>query len=196
MSPEYYYKIAFLMFTREIISTTAFSIMDFASHIDKQTVINSLAQLTSYIATKSVGNDFKPSTILPVIQNLKTGYDFIELGSTFVQQRERAATLALLYSTAGAITKVGDIPSNASMGALLAAFGEYMLSTMNAGNTPFIYHRVNRLAPKFTFKQKVKLGAFFIFIGGSVYFSILLFKNCLKYIFKRIKRRKLLKFSH
>lgn len=134
--------------------------------------------------------------LLVMISNLKIGYDFIELGSNLVQQRERAATLALLYSTAGAITKVGDIPSNATMGALLAAFGEYMLSTMNNGNTPFIYHRINRLAPKFTFRQKIKLGAFFIFVGGSVYFSILLFKNCLKYIFKRIKTRKVVKFSH
>lgn len=194
MSPEYYYKIAFLMLTRDALAT-AFSIMDFASSVDKQMVINSAAQLASYIATKSVGNNFEPSTIIPIISNLKTGYDFIELSSNVVQKHERAATIALLYSAAGAITKVGDIPSSASMGALLAAFGEYMLSTMNNGNTPFIYHRTNRLAPKFTFKQKIKLSAFFIFLAGSIYFSILLFKNCLKYIFKRIKRKKVVKFS-
>lgn len=193
MAPEYYFRIAILMMARETL-VTAFSILDFASHIDRQIAINSLAQLGSYIATKSVGNDLKPSNILPVVSNLKTGYDFIQLGSDLVQQRERAATLALLYSTAGAITKVGDIPSNASMGALLAAFGEYMLSTMNTGNTPFIYHRANRLAPKFTFKQQVKLTAFFIFVGGFLYFYIFLLKNSLKYMFKRIKKRKIVKF--
>jgi len=194
MAPEYYFRIAILMMARETL-VTAFSIIDFASHLDRQIAINALAQLGSYIATKSVGNDLKPSNILPVVSNLKTGYDFIELGSNLVQQRERAATLALLYSTAGALTKVGDIPSNASMGALLAAFGEYMLSTMNTGNTPFVYHRANRLA----FKQQVKLTAFFIFVGGFLYFSIFLLKNSLKYMFKRIKKikkRKIVKFSN
>ena len=192
MAPEYYFRIAILMMARETL-VTAFSIVDFASHIDRQIAINALAQLGSYIATKSVGNNLNASNILPVVSNLKTGYNFIELGSDLIQQRERAATLALLYSTAGALTKVGDIPSNASMGALLAAFGDYMLSTMNTGNTPFIYRPANLLAPKFTFKQQVKLTAFFIFVGGFVYFSIFLLKNSLKYMFKRIKKRKSIK---
>jgi len=198
MAPEYYFRIAILMMAYETL-VTAFSILDFASHIDRQIAINALTQLGGYIATKSVGNDLKPSNILAVISNLKTGYDFIQLSQNLVQQRERAATLALLYSTAGALTKVGDIPSNASMGALLAAFSDYILSTMNNGNTPFVYHRANRLAPKFTFKQQVKLTAFFIFVGGFLYFFIFLLKNSLKYIFKRIKKikkRKIVKFSH
>ena len=94
MAPEYYFRIAILMMARDTL-VTAFSIVDFASHIDRQIAINALAQLSSYIATKSVGNDLKPSNTLPVVSNLKTGYDFIQLASDLVQQRKRAATLAL-----------------------------------------------------------------------------------------------------
>lgn len=66
MAPEYYFRIAILMMARETL-VTAFSILDFPSHIDSQIAINALAQLGSYIATKSVGNDLKPSNILPFV---------------------------------------------------------------------------------------------------------------------------------
>lgn len=163
MSPQYYIQIRIAILTYQILSVTTFSIIDFLSHIDKEIAINSLAQLASYTATKSVGNNFNPSNILPVISNLKIGNDFIQMASTVSQQRQRVATLALLYSTAGSITKVGDITSNVSMEALLAAFGDYMISTINTHNTPFIYRRPIRLLPRFTFKCQLKLTSFFYY---------------------------------
>lgn len=79
MSPQYYIQIRIAILTYQILSVTTFSIIDFLSHIDKEIAINSLAQLASYTATKSVGNNFNPSNILPVISNLKIGNDFIQM---------------------------------------------------------------------------------------------------------------------
>ena len=44
---------------------------------------------------------------------------------------ERVATVAFVFSTAGLITKTADILTNTIMGALIAAFADYIASFVN-----------------------------------------------------------------
>ena len=117
-------------------------------------------------------------------------------------QPERVATVAFVFSTAGLLTKTGDIPTNATMGTLIVAFADYMGSVVNSGNVPFIYKRPKLI--NLTFKQHVQmqlllLGLLVAISGCSIviiYFtkslirrSWLFFKKSIKTIKKfRLKR--------
>ena len=125
MSPETYYKIVLLMLTRDTVAF-GFSLANFFANGRKQVLINSAAQYGGYIASTAVGNTIGPSILVPIIANSKLAGDFIQFSNNMPVQRERVTTVAFVFSTGALLTKTGDIPTNATMGALIAAFADYM----------------------------------------------------------------------
>ena len=125
MSPENYYKIVFLMLTRESIAM-GFSLANFLANGGKEILVNTAAQYGGYIAATAVGNNFTPSILIPVFANSKLVHDFLQASHGMPAQPERVATIAFVFSAAALVTRTGDIPTNASMGALIAAFADYM----------------------------------------------------------------------
>ena len=201
MSPETYYKIVFLLLARDSVAL-GFSLANFFANGGKEILINSAAQYGGYIAATAVGNSITPEILIPVFANSKLATDFLQLSNNLPGQPERVATVAFVFSTAGLLTKTGDIPTNATMGALIAAFADYMGSVVNSGNVPFVYRRPKRM--NLTFKQHMQmqlllLGLLVTISGCSIviiYFtkslirrSWLFFKKSIKTIKKfRLKR--------
>jgi hypothetical protein len=201
MSPQTYYKIVLLMLTRDSLAL-GFSIANFFANGGKTILINSAAQYGGYIAATAVGNSIAPQILIPIFANSKLAADFLQFSNNMPGQPERVATVALVFSTAGLITKTGDIPTNATMGALIAAFCDYMSSTINSGNVPFIYRRAKRM--NLTFKQHMQMqllliGLLVAILGCSIVIiyvtkslirrSGLFFKKSIKTIKKfRLKR--------
>jgi hypothetical protein len=170
MSPETYYKIVLLMLSRDSVAM-GFSLADFFANGGKQILLNTAAQYGGYIASTAVGNTLTPSILIPVVANSKLAADFLQASHGMPGQPERVAAVAFLFSAAGLITKVGDIPTNASMGAVIAAFAGYMGSVVNNGNVPFTYIHAKRM--NFTFKQHMQmhvllLGLIMASLGCSV----------------------------
>ena len=114
-----------------------FSLANFFANGGKEILINSAAQYGGYIAATAVGNSITPEILIPVFTNSKLATDFLQLSNTLPGQPERVTTVASIFSTAGLLTKTRDIPTNATMGALIAAFADYMGSVVNSGNVPF-----------------------------------------------------------
>lgn len=154
MDPETYYKILLIMLARDS-SVMAFSLVDFFANGGKQILINTAAQYGGYIAATAVGNNITPSVLIPVLTNSKLANDFLQSSHNMPDQPERVATIAVLFSAAGLITKTGDIPTNTTMGALISAFADYMSSVVNNGNVPFAYIRAKRM--NLTFKQHMQM---------------------------------------
>ena len=154
MSPETYYKILLIILARNS-TVVAFSLADFFANGGKQILINTAAQYGGYIAATAVGNNITPSILIPILANSKLATDFLQVSHSMPGQPERVATIAVLFSAAGLITKTGDIPTNASMGAVIAAFADYMSSVVNNGNVPFAYIRAKRM--NLTFKQHMRM---------------------------------------
>lgn len=163
MSPETYYKIVFLILTRDTVAF-GFSLANFFANGGKQVLINSAAQYGGYIASTAIGNNIGPSILLPIISNSKLAGDFIQFSNNMPVQPERVATVAFVFSTAALITKTGDIPMNATMGALIATFADYMSSVTSSGSTPFIHRIPKRM--NLTLKQHILMQ--FLFLGVSV----------------------------
>lgn len=86
-------------------------------------------------------------------------------------QAERVATVALVFSTAGLLTKTGYIPTNVTMGALIAAFADYMGSVVNSGNTPFMYKKAKRM--NLTFKQHIQMQLLLVGLLVTIFYLIL-----------------------
>lgn len=154
MSPEIYYRILFFMLTRNSVAL-GFSLANFFANGGKEILINSAAQYGGYIAATAVGNSITPEILIPVFANSKLAADFLQFSNNMPGQPERVATVAFVFSTAGLLTKTGDIPTNATMGALIAAFADYMGSVVNSGNVPFGYRRPKRM--NLTFKQHMQM---------------------------------------
>lgn len=154
MSPETYYRIVLLMLARDSVAL-GFSVANFFANGGKEILINTAAQYGGYIAATSVGNSITPEILLPVFANSKLACDFLQFSNNMPGQAERVATIAFVFSTAGLLTKTGDIPTNATMGALIAAFADYMGSVVNSGNTPFMYRKAKRM--NLTFKQHIQM---------------------------------------
>ena len=171
MSPETYYKIVLLMLAQDSVAM-GFSLVNFFANGGKQILMNSAAQ---FFAT-SVGNTITPEILVPIFANSKLAADFIQCSNTMPVQAERVARVAFVFATAGIITKTTDIPTNATMGALV----EYMGSVVNSGKVPFIYRRPKRM--NLTFKQHMQmqillLGLLFAITGCSI--VIIYFTKCL-----------------
>lgn len=154
MSPETYYKVVFLLLARDSVAL-GFSLANFFANGGKEIIINGAAQYGDYIAARAVGNSITPEILIPVFANSKLATDFLQLSNNLPGQPERVATVALLFSTAGLITKTGDIPTNATMGALIAAFADYMGCVVSSGNVPFVYRRSKRM--NLSFKQHMQM---------------------------------------
>lgn len=154
MAPETYYKIVLLMLAKDSVAL-GFSVANFFANGGKEILVNSAVQYGGYIAAKAVGNSVTPAILIPIIANSKLATDFLQVSSNMPGQYERVATVAFVFSTAGLITKTADIPTNATMGALIAAFADYMSSVVNSGNAPFIYIRSKRM--NLTFKQHLQM---------------------------------------
>ena len=154
MSPETYYKVVLLLLARDSVAL-GFSLANFFANGGKEILINSAAQYGGYIAATAVGNSITPEILIPVFANSKLATDFLQLSNNLPGQPERVATVALVFSTAGLLTKTGDIPTNATMGGLIAAFADYMGSVVNSGNVPFVYRRSKRM--NLTFKQHMQM---------------------------------------
>lgn len=130
MNPEIYFKILLLTLGRDTVST-AFSLADFFANDGKQILINSAAQYGGYFAAKTVVNQIALSILIPIVANSKLGTDFLQASQNMPGHPERVATVAFVFSTAGLITKTTGIATNATMGALIAAFADYMSSFVN-----------------------------------------------------------------
>lgn len=154
MSPEIYYRILFFMLTQNSVAL-GFSLANFFANGGKEILINSAAQYGGYIAATAVGNSITPEILIPVFANSKLAADFLQFSNNMPGQPERVATVAFVFFTAGLLTKTGDIPTNATMGALIAAFADYMGSVVNSGNVPFGYRRPKRM--NLTFKQHMQM---------------------------------------
>ena len=154
MSPETYYKVVLLLLARDSVAL-GFSLANFFANGGKEILINSAAQYGGYIAATAVGNSITPEILIPVFANSKLATDFLQLSNNLPGQPEKVATVASVFSTAGLLTKTGDIPTNATMGALIAAFADYMGSVVNSGNVPFVYRRSKRM--NLTFKQHMQM---------------------------------------
>ena len=137
---------------------TGFSLANFFANGGKQILVTSAAQYGDYFAAKAVGNVITPSIIIPIIANSKLADDFLEASQGIPGHSERVATVAFVFSTVGLITKTGDIPMNASMGAVILAFVDYMNSFVgNNGPTPFAFLSSKRRLIKRTLKQEIKM---------------------------------------
>ena len=132
------------MLARESIAL-GFSLTNFFANGGKEILINSAAQYGGYIAATAVGNSITPAILIPIFANSKLATDFIQFSNNMPGQSERVATVAFVFSTAGLLTKTGDISTNPTMGALIAAFADYMGSIVNSGNVPFLYKRPKRM---------------------------------------------------
>jgi hypothetical protein len=174
----------------------AFSVADFFANGGKQILLNSAAQYGGYIAATAVGNTITPSILLPFFANSKLAADFLQLSHSMPGQPERVATVAFVFSTATLLTKTGDIPTNATMGGLIAAFTDYMGSFVNNnGPIPFAFIRSKRRYTKLTFKQHMQmemliLGLIFASLGCSVivfYLTKKLIKGSKSFLKKSIK---------
>jgi hypothetical protein len=121
-------------------------------------LINSAAQYGGYIAATAVGNTITPSILIPILANSKLAADFMQASHNMPGQPERIATVAFVFSTAGLLTKTADIPTNASMGGVIAAFAAYMGSfENNNGPIPFAFIRRKRRHINLTFKQHIHM---------------------------------------
>lgn len=114
MSPETYYKIMLFTMGRFIL-VIGFSVGDFFANGGKQILINSIAQYGGYIGATTVNNVMTPLILIPIVSNLNIAKDFILVSSNMPEQAERVATVTLLFSAAGLITKTGNIPINAAI---------------------------------------------------------------------------------
>lgn len=132
-----------------------FSLANFFANGSKDVIINRLDQYGGYVAAKAVGNVITPEVLLPIFVKSKVAFDLLQHSSSLPGQPEGVATVTLVFSTAGLITKTGDVPTNATMKAVIAAFVEYMSSVTNSGNIPFAYIRMRRL--NLTFKQHIQM---------------------------------------
>ena len=135
---------------------TAFSLADFFANDGKQVLINRAAQYGGYFAAKAAGNTIVPSILIPIVANSKLGADFLPTSQGMPGHPERVATVAFIFSTAGLITKTADIPTNATMGALIPAddMGSFV---SNNGPIPFVFISRKRTLIKRTFKQEVQM---------------------------------------
>jgi hypothetical protein len=170
-------------------SRSGFSLANFFANGGKEILINSAAQYGGYIAATAVGNSITPEILIPVFANSKLATDFLQLSNNLPGQPERVATVALVFSTAGLLTKTGDIPTNATMGALIAAFADYMGSVVNSGNVPFFYRRPKRM--NLTFKQHMQMQllllGLLVAISGVIYFTKSLIRRSWLFFKKLIK---------
>lgn len=191
MNPEIYFKILLLALGRDAV-VTAFSLADFFANGGKQILINSAAQYGGYFAAKTVGNQIDPSILIPIVANSKLGADFLQASQAMPGHPERVATVAFVFSSAGLITKTTDILTNATMGALIAAFADYMASFVNNnGPIPFAFMSSRRRLIKRTFREQIKmemllLGLILASLGCFV-IVVVFTKNFLKKSIKTIK---------
>ena len=188
MSPETYYRIVLLMLARDSVAL-GFSLVNFFANGGKQILINSAAQYGGYIAATAVGNTITPEILIPVFANSKLAADFLQFSNNMPGQPERVATVAFVFSTAGLLTKTGDIPTNATMGGLIAAFASYMGSVVNSGNVPFAYRQARRM--NLTFKQHLQMHILLLAISGCsiviIYFTKTLIRRSRSFLKKSIK---------
>ena len=188
MSPETYYKIVLLMLAKDSVALS-FSLGNFFANGGKEILVNTAAQYGGYIAAKAVGNSVTPAILIPIVANSKLASDFIQVSSNMPGQYERAATVAFVFSTAGLITKTTDIPTNATMGGLIAAFADYMSSVVNSGNTPFMYRLSKRM--NLTFKQHMQMQLLLLALLVSMSGCLII----IIYATKSLKRRSWLLFK-
>jgi hypothetical protein len=104
MAPEIYYRIVLLMLASDS-DTMGFSLADFFANGGKQVLLNSAAQYGGYIAAIAVGNTVTSSILIPFLANSKLATDFLPASNSMPGQPERVATIALVFSTAGLLTK-------------------------------------------------------------------------------------------
>lgn len=94
-----------------------------------------------------VGNDSTPTQLLfPFIANSQLAQQFIKISITGSTQTERAITCFLTFTVGGVMAKVGDMPTNATMGGMISAFSQFMahqISNAN-GNMPFVHLYPNK----------------------------------------------------
>ena len=76
------------------------------------------------------------NNLVPICANFKVALDFIQAANSTPVATERVTTVALVYTTAAAIVKTGNISVNGGMGAVIAEFVRYMAS--NSSNVPFL----------------------------------------------------------
>ena len=171
MTVQTYYKIL-LMILFQQSTITAFSLVDFFATNGKEVLINSAAQYGGYVASKAVGNNLTFSILMPVIANSKLATQFMQISHGMPGQVERVATVAFVFSTAGLLTRTADIPTNASMEAVIAAFAECMASAINNGNNvPFAHLKPNRRRIRLNCKQQVQMEI--MIISGIIIISII-----------------------
>ena len=102
IDPKTFYRIVFLTLARDS-AVTAFSLADFFANGGKQVLINAAAQYVGYIGAEAVGNTLTPEILLPIFANSKLAAGFIQAANNMPITSERAATVALVFSTAADI---------------------------------------------------------------------------------------------
>ena len=120
MDPNTYFKIMILALGRESL-VTAFTVFDLLTN--KQVLVNGVAQFAGYVGTNAIGNHMTPEIMLPILTNTKLAVKFLQLPGTS-SVPERVATLAFTFGAGATVTKVGDIPTNLALGAIITAFAQ------------------------------------------------------------------------
>lgn len=89
-----------------------------------------------YVIAKSIGNVVTPANLVAIVTNSKIAYDYLQAIQNMPGHPEKVATVALVFSLGGLITKTGDLPTNLGMVSLLIGFVDYMASVGNPGGHP------------------------------------------------------------
>ena len=153
MTQQTYFKILLLALGQDSLAA-AFTVGEFFANGGKQVIANILVQYVGYLGTQAVGNQVTPEMVLPIIANTQLAGKFLQIpGMPPVQ--ERVAILAFKYGAGAAVTKVGDLPMNLTVGALIGTLSQYMESCVKNGNIPFAYIRSKRM--NLTMKQHIKM---------------------------------------
>lgn len=129
MNPYSFFKIVFFVLAYGT-GGSAFSINNFFANDGKQVLFNGVVQYGAYVGAQAVGNHLSRAILFPIVANSKVAADFIQAAGPLPSQGERAATVALVFSAAAAVTKSGDIPTNVAMGSLIPTFVQYMLAIL------------------------------------------------------------------
>jgi hypothetical protein len=100
--------------------------------------LNIGAQYVSYVGANALANVVPNAVWLPLLYNPKVACDFVQASSS-ISHTDRADAIASLFVTGGLITKSADIPTNIAIGTVIAAFVQYMNSTISNSNIFFMF---------------------------------------------------------
>lgn len=184
IQPHIFEKIVFLAVTNQM-AADALALGEWWYTGGKETVINGAVQYASYVAVQTVAKAPPTATLLPFLSNPKVAYDFITCSDTMASQPDKAVLVALMFSAAGLLTKVGDVSTNFGMGSFLAAFVQYMIAASSGlGSAAFIFAGLNRRGRRLFRSRKQEFIVELVIICGRV-FLIITMKKVLQF-YKRL----------